>query len=81
MNIFFTYKHLQDELKAQGLPWSRTYLTILENMGKISKPKNVLYFHRQNITGHLSSRDMRIFTLEDIQKIVNEVKVYKQNSK
>ena len=76
--IYYTYKELQKALKEAGLPFSRTYLSILEKEGILTRPVNVVKFHTDN-TG-ISTQDVRLFTEEDIQKNVEEVKKHQNKN-
>lgn len=76
---YLTYKHLQEELKQAKLPYSRTYLQILENGGVISKPANSVMFRKQTIG--FSTDEIRIFTMEEIMATVEKVKKYNASIK
>lgn len=73
--IFYTFKELQERLKKEKLPYSRPYLTIIEKMGVFNRPSNVLMLHKRN--KGLSRAEMRIFTKEDIEEIVEKVRKFK----
>lgn len=73
--IYVTYKALQSKLKEVGLPYSRTFLQLLENAGAIPKVENYVEFHKQ--TKGFSTIHMRIFTQEEIANIIDAVRVYR----
>lgn len=71
-----TFKALQLALKQAGLPASRPYINILENLGVIPRPANSVDFHVEDKGFSLS--DMRIYTEDEIQVIVEKVRNYKR---
>jgi hypothetical protein len=71
--IYFGFRTLQEQLKLRRLPSSRPFITTLENKGKINKPQNTFRFHKADIKGHLSKEDIRIYTMDEIYNICDQI--------
>ena len=79
---YYGFRTLQQELGRKGLPNSRPSITNWENAGKILKPDNSLRFHEKNAGEKLSTKDIRIYTKEEIQTICQQVQLrYEKNKK
>jgi hypothetical protein len=71
--IYYSFHKLQEELKKRKLPSGRPYITTLEQLEKIIKPMNVLSFHKKDIEGKISSKLMRLYSLDEIDLICKQI--------
>ena len=74
--IFKTRKYLIERLKEEGLTSNRLSLDALENSGVLPKPDNSVELFDNS---HFGNNMMRIYTNEEIEKIVQVMKEYTKN--
>lgn len=67
---YFTLGYLLDLLKQNKLPASRPKFNAFEEAGMVNKPQNEVLYRRSPVFG---SRTMRIYSEEEIKKIINQV--------
>ena len=79
--IYKTFRGLQKALKQAGLKSNREYINTLENAKIIPAPDNFLEFHEETTTTPFGNHLARLYTPEEIYKIVGIVMTYEQNNK
>lgn len=79
MTTFYTLKDLTLKLKQNKLPASRPFIKQLEKAGIIPMPKNIVGFKIKE-KNNTATNDMRIYTAEEIQKIIAIVRKYSKLS-
>jgi hypothetical protein len=79
MTTYFTLKDLTQQLKNNNLPASRPFLNQLEKAGIIPIPQNTVGFKVKE-KDNTKTNDMRIYTHDEIQKIIAIVRKYSKLS-
>jgi hypothetical protein len=79
--IYYGFQVLQGELQERGLLYHRPFILSLEKEGQISIPQNKMQFHKADFSPRLSSKLIRIYTLDEIEAICGQVETFMINRK
>jgi hypothetical protein len=79
--IYYGFQILQSELQERSLLHHRPFILSLEKEGHISIPQNKMQFHKADYSKRLSSKLIRIYTLDEIETICGQVETYMINRK